>query len=168
VLWGFGRVLFRLVPRPLYGIRRLMLRCFGAKVGRAVQISNTAIVYFPWQLAIGDDSSIGDHAYVYNLGPLEIGRRVTVSQRAHLCGGSHDYQDPAMPLIRARISIEDDAWVCADAFVGPGVTIAKGCVVGARSVVVQSTTEWTVVAGNPARLIKERVLNGRDPAGVES
>lgn len=162
LLWAFGRILFRLVPRPLYGPRRFILKLFGAKIGKQVNISNSATIYFPWNLEIGDWSAIGEHAYIYNLGPIKIGERATISQRAHLCAGSHDYRDPAMPLVTPPISVEGEAWVCADAFVGPGVTIGEGAVVGARAVAMISVAPWTVVSGNPAEFVKKRKMEGRE------
>ncbi len=156
VLWGFAQPLFRYSPRIFFGWRRFLLRLFGAIVGKYVNIYNSAIIYMPWNLEIGDWSAIGEHAYIYNLGKIKIGEKVTVSQRAHLCAGTHDYSDPVMPLLKPSIVIESQAWVAADAFVGPGVTIGEGSVVGARSVVVKDVEPWVVVAGNPARLIKKR------------
>ena len=158
--WASGRILFRLVPRPLYAPRRVLLRCFGAKVGRRVNIANTATIYFPWNLEIGDWSAIGDHATIYNIGKITMGEKATVSQRAHLCAGSHNYADPALPLLTPPISIGDQVWVCADAFIGSDVTVGEGAVVGARAVVVKDVESWTVVAGNPARFIKKRELKG--------
>ena len=99
---------------------------------------------------------MGDRAHLYALGPIRIGDRVTVSQGAHLCAGSHDFRDPTMALTRPPIRIDDDVWVCADAFVGPGVEIGRGAVVGARAVVVRSVAAGTIVAGNPARQVGRR------------
>jgi putative colanic acid biosynthesis acetyltransferase WcaF len=151
-------VLFRLVPRPLYAPRRVLLRLFGAKVGSQVNIANTATIYFPWNLEIGDWSAIGEHAYIYNLGKITIGRKATISQRAHLCAGSHDYCDPALPLLTPPIVVGNEAWVCADAFIGPNVTVGEGAVVGACAVAHKNVEPWHVVAGNPAVFIKERKL----------
>jgi len=158
VAWAVGKLLFRIVPRPFYAPRRGLLRLFGAKVGRHVNISNTATVYFPWNLEVGDWSGIGEHAYIYNLGKVSIGEKTTISQRTHLCAGSHDYTDPTLPLLTPPISVGDQSWICADVFIGPGVTIGEGAVVGARSVVVKDVESWAVVAGNPARFIKKREL----------
>ena len=97
---------------------------------------------------------------IYNLGPVTIGENVTVSQRAHLCAGTHDATDPTMPLLKPPIAVADQVWICADAFVGPDVTVHEGAVVGARAVAVADVDAWTVVAGNPARVIKERQLDG--------
>ncbi len=147
-----------MTPRPFFGLRRLLLILFGAHIGRDVHIYPSAIVYFPWNLSVGDESAIGEHAFIYNLGPLVIGKRVTISQRAHLCGGSHDHSDPEMPLLKTPIQIGDDAWICADAFVGPGVSIGNGAVVGARAVVTRDLDPWEIVAGNPAITIKKRTI----------
>ena len=159
VLWGVGAVLFRWTPRLLYGARNALLRLFGAEVGRNVRIHPSATIYFPWNLSIGDWSSVGEEALIYNLGPIEIGEQVTISQRAHLCAGTHDANDPAMPLQKPPITVGDQAWVCADAFVGPGVTVGAGAVVGARAVAVTDVEPWMSVGGNPARPLKERNLD---------
>jgi putative colanic acid biosynthesis acetyltransferase WcaF len=164
VAWGCARLLFRASPRPCYGIRRWLLRRFGARLGRGVNVSPTALVYFPWLLEIGEYAAVGDAAMLYNLGPLRIGPRATISQRAHLCGGSHDYTDPAMPLLRLPITVEADAWVCADAFVGPGVTVGAGAVVGARAAAFKDVAPWTIVGGNPAKVIGRRELRSRTSA----
>lgn len=160
--WSVGKIMFRLVPRPFYGPRRMLLRIFGARIGKRVNIANTAAIYFPWNLAIGDWSAIGEHAYIYNLGPVVIGEKATVSQRAHLCAGTHDYHDPALPLLTPPIEIGSQAWICADAFVGPGVVVGEGAVVGACAVVTKNVDAWSVVAGNPARMVKRRELKQRE------
>ena len=95
---------------------------------------------------------------IYNLGSVRIGAKVTVSQRAHLCAGTHDASDPTMPLLKPPIEVSDQAWICADAFVGPDVQVGEGAVVGARAVAVDDVPAWTIVGGNPARPIRERVL----------
>jgi putative colanic acid biosynthesis acetyltransferase WcaF len=159
VAWAVGHYLFRFSPRPLYGWRRMLLRLFGAEVGANVNIHNSATIYFPWNLSIGDWSSIGENAMIYNLGPITIGEQVTISQNAHLCAGTHDHTDPAMPLEKPPITIRDQAWVCADAFVGPGVTVGEGAVIAARAVAVKDVDDWMIVAGNPARPVKRRELH---------
>ena len=163
LLWAVGRVVFQWSPRPLFGFRSWLLRLFGAKVGREVHIYPSALIYYPWNLEIGDWSCIGEWALVYNLGAVTIGERVTISQRVHLCAGTHDYRDAAMPLIRLPITVGSSAWICADAFVGPGVKVGEGAVVGARGVVIKDVPEWMVVGGNPAKILKHREINGQGP-----
>lgn len=162
IAWGMGCIAFRLSPRWLHGFRRWLLRRFGARVGIHVHIYPTVKIQYPWLLEIDDYSAIGDGVRIYNLGPLKIGKRATISQMAHLCGGSHDYQSPEMTLLRSPITIEEDSWVCADAFIGPGVTVGRGAVVGARSVVAKDVRSWSIVVGNPAREIGERKMLGND------
>lgn len=156
VLWAAVRPLFRCSPRPLWGWRRLLLRTFGARVAPQARIDPTARIFIPWNFEMGAWSAVGFDALIYNLGPVIIGERVTISQRAHLCAGTHDYRDPAMPLLKRPITVDNDAWVCADAFIGPGVKVGVGAVVGARAVVVKDVPPWTVVVGNPAREIRQR------------
>ena len=156
VLWGFGKVLFRFSPRPCFGFRRWLLRCFGAQVGSGVNIYPSAIIYYPWNLEIGDDSAIGEWSLIYNLGRITIGERTTVSQRVHLCAGTHDYRKPDLQLIKPPIFIGDEVWICADAFIGPNVTVGNRAIVGAASVVVKNCNSGYIYAGNPASKIKER------------
>ena len=156
LLWSLCGPLFRYSPRLCWGWRRALLRAFGAKVGQQVQIHPSVRIFIPWNLSIGDWSSIGFDALLYNLGPLHIGSRVTISQRAHICGGSHDFRDPVMPLLKLPVSIHDEAWICADAFVGPNVSVGAGAVVGARAVAIKNIGRDEIVAGNPAKKIGDR------------
>src|SRR5882724_5574655 len=158
VLWGFGKLFFRFSPRPCFGWRRFVLRCFGAKIGAHVHFYPTAKIYFPWNLAVGDWSAVGEDVLIYNLGPVTLGKKVTVSHRAHWCAGTHYHAQADLPLLKPPIVIGDQSWICADAFVGPGVNVGEGAVVGARAVVVKNIAPWTIVAGNPARELKKREL----------
>ena len=150
VLWWTCSPFFRYSPKPLWAWRRFLLKSFGAKIGQGVNISPSAQIFIPWNLHIDDWSSIGFDALIYNLGLVKIGKSVTISQRAHLCAGTHDFRDDTMPLVKSTISIEDRAWVCADAFIGPDVTLAAGAIAAARAVVVKNVAAETIVAGNPA------------------
>ncbi|MCF7996744.1 MAG: putative colanic acid biosynthesis acetyltransferase [Chromatiaceae bacterium] len=158
VLWSVVTPLFRFSPRPFFGWRRMLLRAFGARVGRNAHVYPSARIYLPWMLTLGEQASIGEWTLVYNLGPVKIGERATISHRVHLCAGTHDYRDPALPLQRPPIEIGAQAWVCADAFVGPGCSVGEGAIVGAAAVVVSDVPDWQIVAGNPARIVKQRVL----------
>jgi putative colanic acid biosynthesis acetyltransferase WcaF len=157
ICWILLRPFFRLSPRPCFGWRNFLLRLLGAEIGRDVHIYNSATIYYPWQLVAHDECAIGEEAYIYNLGKVTIGSRATISHRAHLCAGTHDYTKADFPLLRPPLTIGPEAWVCADAFVGPGVTVGEGAIVGAASVVMKDIAPWTIVAGNPAREVKKRL-----------
>jgi putative colanic acid biosynthesis acetyltransferase WcaF len=156
VLWGLCSPLFALSPRPLWGWRRFMLRCFGAQVGRDAHVCSTVRFTIPWNVSIGPESAIGDRAIIYALGPITIGAQATISQGAHLCAGTHDYRFADMPLVKAPISIGSGTWICAEAFIGPQVRIGDRAIVGARAVVMKDVPADAIVAGNPARALRVR------------
>jgi putative colanic acid biosynthesis acetyltransferase WcaF len=156
-LWEILRgPLFIWTPRPMWAWRRGVLRLFGAKIGRHVQIHPSARIAIPWNLQIGDEASVGDSVILYDLGPITIGCRASISQNAHLCAGTHDYRRSEMPLLKPPIVIAEGAWVCADAFVGPGVIVGAFSIVGARGVVLKSVPDGVIVGGNPARILRKR------------
>jgi putative colanic acid biosynthesis acetyltransferase WcaF len=160
-LWMLASPLFRFSPRPMFAWRRFLLRSFGASIGHNAHVYPSTIVEIPWNLSLGDEASIGERVLVYSLGRVEIGARATISHNAHLCAGTHDYRDPALPLLRLPIRIGSEAWVCAQAFVGPGSEIGEGAIVGAGAVVSGTVEPWTIVAGNPAVFVKKRLLEPR-------
>jgi len=163
VVWTF---LYRPTPKWFHAWRRFLLRCFGAKIGRGTFPYPSARIWAPWNLKIGDHSALADYVDCYCVDRVEIGSNVTISQYSFLCTASHDYEDPHMALITAPITIGDGAWVTADAFIGPGVTVGEGAVVGARASVFRDVPPWTVVAGNPAKIIKQRRLRSPTPAAA--
>jgi putative colanic acid biosynthesis acetyltransferase WcaF len=156
VLWGFGRWLMILSPRPCFGWRRWVLRLFGARIGTHVYVYSSTHFYMPWNVTVGDWTAIGEHVLLYSLGKVTIGRNVTISYRAHVCAGTHDFTDPALPLLKPPVVIEDGAWLGTDAFIGPGVVVRTGAIVGARAVVTRDVASMDIVAGNPARSIGTR------------
>ena len=159
VVWG---TVFRWSPRILFGWRRFLLRCFGATIGRNARISPSVKIWAPWNLTVGDEAAIAHEVDCYCVDRLTIGSHATVSQYTFLCTASHDIRDPHMKLITAPIMVANQSWVCAGAFVGMGLTIHEGAVVGARSVVTKNVPAWTIVAGNPARPIGKRSLGSND------
>lgn len=153
LLWALASPLFHLTPRPLWAWRRSLLKMFGAKIGRDVHIYPSVRITIPWNLEIMDQSAIGDRAILYALGPISIGKRATISQGAHLCAGSHDISRNDRPLIKPPIQIGNDCWVCADAFVGPDVSIGNGAIVGARAVAMKNVPPNCIAIGNPIRVL---------------
>jgi putative colanic acid biosynthesis acetyltransferase WcaF len=162
LLWGAAQMaLFLPSFHNWYGWRRLVARAFGARLAPDVRLRRTVRIECPWNLTMGPGCSVGDRAALYCLGPVTMGARVSVSQNAHICAGSHDYRRADLPLLRPAITIGDDVWIAADAFVGPGVTIGPGVVLGARACAFTDLAPWTVYGGNPARPMKEREMIGR-------
>lgn len=160
-LWMLaGAPLFRCTFHNWYGLRASMLRVFGATLGPNVRIRPSVRVEQPWNLTIGGNSSVGDRAILYCLGKVTIGANVSISQGAHVCAGTHDYRRADMPLIRPPITIEDDAWIAADAFVGPNITVRRGSILGARGVAMKDLEAGWIYAGNPAVKVKPR--DGRE------
>ncbi len=156
-LWGaVWLLLCRPSPRPFHAWRRFWLRCFGARIGEGVRVYASARIWAPWNLLMGDFSVLGDFVDCYAVDRIEIGAHTVVSQYVFLCAATHDVDQPAFPLITKPIRIGAHAWVAADAFIGPGVTVGDGAVVGARASVFRDVEPWCVVGGNPARLIRKR------------
>lgn len=159
VAWGIVyHLLFRLSPNPCRRWRAFLLRCFGAEVSLKARIAQTAVITMPWNLTMEDYATLGPHAICYSTGPIHIGRQATVSQFSHLCSATHDYEDRKFTLYASPITIGEQAWIAADVFVGPGVTIGEGTVVGARSSVYKDLPAWKVCVGNPAKPVKDRVI----------
>lgn len=147
---------FRWSPRPFHGFRAFLLRLFGAQIEGPVVIFPTARIVFPRKLSLAPHSMVGPHVNLYNLGPIRLETGANLSQHCHLCAGTHDFTQWSMPLVTKPIVIGPNAWLGADVFVGPGVTVGELCVVGARSVVVKDLPARKICVGSPCRPIKDR------------
>ncbi|HEY3343319.1 MAG TPA: putative colanic acid biosynthesis acetyltransferase [Anaerolineaceae bacterium] len=158
--WLVQAVFFHPSPQVLYGWRRFLLRLFGARIGRDVLIRPTASVTYPWKVSIGDYAWIGDEAVLYSLGEISIGSHAVISQRAYLCAATHDYTRPTFDMLAAPIQIGEQAWLAADVFVAPGVTIGCGCLVGARSAVFHDLPAGMMCYGSPAVPVRPRPTAG--------
>jgi len=134
LLWWLVRSLLFAPWFPVpSAIKVTALRIFGAKVGEGVVIRSRVNVTFPWNLEIGDHVWIGDEVLILSLAKITIGNHVCLSQRAFLCTGSHDFRKESFDLIAKSIVVEDSCWICAQVFVGPGVTVPSGTMVKAGS-----------------------------------
>jgi putative colanic acid biosynthesis acetyltransferase WcaF len=156
ILWRTVWLLaYRPSPKVFHAWRRFLLRMFGAKIAKDAYPHPSVKIWAPWNLEMGALSCLGPDVDCYCVDRVVIGARATISQYSFLCSATHDYRDPRMPLVTAPIIIGERAWVAADVFIGPGVTIGKGAVVAARSSVYRNVEPWTVVVGNPARILHE-------------
>jgi putative colanic acid biosynthesis acetyltransferase WcaF len=148
-LWGMvWLLLFRPSPRPFHAWRRLLLRLFGAELGVHVNIYPSVQIWAPWQLNIGNRVGIANGVTLYNMAPIVIGDNCVISQGAHLCCGTHDIDSPNFQLMAKPIILEGDVWICAEAFVGPGITIAE--------------EPWSVWVGNPALRKRTRKVRAKE------
>lgn len=139
-----------------FGLKRRILRGFGAKIEAGVVVKPKAKITFPWKLKVGVNSWIGEETWLLNLDHITIGSNVCISQRSFLCTGSHDWSKDAFDLITKPIIIEDGVWICADVFIGPGVSVGENSVVTAGSVVTGNLPPNMVCSGNPCVAIKQR------------
>lgn len=157
MMWYLCKCVFFLTPAPIpTAWKRGILRRFGARVGRGVIIKPRVNIHFPWKFSVGDHAWIGEEVFILNFEPVTIGAQGCVSQRAFLCTGNHDYRKPDMPYRNAPITVEDGAWIGAQCFIGPGVTIGSEAVVTAGSIVARSQPARKVCGGNPCAVIRDR------------
>src|SRR5438445_5267700 len=153
-------VLYKLSPRPLHGWRSLLLKAFGAKMGPHCHFYPKSKVWAPWNLICEDQVTAADGAEIYNPSPMSFGSHAILSQDSYICGATHDYDDPAFPLIAYAMNIGAYSWICARASVAPGANVGEGAVLGLGSVATRDLEPWTVYAGVPAVRVKERVRHG--------
>ena len=157
VLWQLAcRLFFRPVPWFWHAPRRALLRLFGAQVGEQVQIMPSVQIWAPWNLSLGDCSTVSHGVDLYSVDRIDVGAHATVSQRAFLCTATHDVDHPNMPLRTAPIRVGAGAWICAEAYVHPGVAIGEDAVAGVRAVVLHDVPPGQIVGGNPARFLRMR------------
>lgn len=156
-VWYLCKCFFFLSPLPWpSSLRCFLLRFFGAKVGAGVVIKPRVNIHFPWKLELCDHSWLGEEVFILNFEVVKIGSHVCISQRAFLCGGNHDFRDEKFRYRNAPITIEDEAWIGAQTFVAPGVTVGAGAVVSACSFVNQNLPPAMICAGNPCVAVKPR------------
>lgn len=158
-VWAFVQTtFFRWSPRPWHGFRARLLKLFGAEISvpDQVVIFPTAQITYPWKLTLEPRAMIGRHVRIYNLAHVTLRYGANISQHTHLCAGTHDYTQWSMPLVAKPIVIGANAWIAADVFVGPGVTVGELAVIGARAVVLKDQPARMVCAGHPCRPLKPR------------
>jgi putative colanic acid biosynthesis acetyltransferase WcaF len=152
--WSLLFPFFRFSPRHLYFFRNFILKILGADIGSGVKIYPDVWILNPHNLVIGNNVNIGWGVKLYALGKIYIGSNTVISQYTHLCAGSHDYKSNDFALLKLNLSVGENVWVAADAFIGPGVLLGDSCIVAARSVVIKNVPNGVLVGGNPAKIIK--------------
>jgi putative colanic acid biosynthesis acetyltransferase WcaF len=155
--WGLVWLLmFRPTPRPMHRWRAFLLRLFGARLGRDCHIYAGARIWAPWNLVCGDGVGIADGVEIYNPAPVTIGDFAVISQQAYICGASHDFDDPAFPMIWKPVRIGKYAWICARATVQMGLTVGDGAILALGAIATHDLEPWVIHAGIPARPVKNR------------
>lgn len=159
------RLLAAWTPPSLRTWRRWLLTLFGAEMAPTASVYGSARIWSPANLRMGDHASIGPRATIYSMDVISVGSYAVISQGAHLCAGTHDIEDAHFQLRTRPITIGSRAWIAAEAFVGPGVKVGDGAVLGARGCAMRDLKAWTIYSGNPAAPLRERSIRFDDDAG---
>lgn len=158
-MWYLTNAVFFINPLfPVSGVKVLLLRLFGAKVGKGVVIKPSVNIKYPWLLSIGDNTWVGENVWIDNLTQVNIGKNCCLSQGAMLLTGNHNYKKKTFDLITGKITLEDGAWVGAQSVVCPGVIIKTHAVLAVNSVATETLEAWWVYNGNPATKHREREI----------
>ena len=157
-LWYVFNWIFIKSSWPLSGLKIIILRIFGAKIGTGVLIKPNVNIKYPWKLTVGNDVWIGEKVWIDNLDTVTIGNNVCLSQGAMILCGNHHFKKSTFDLFTKPVVIEDGVWICAQALVGPGVTCKKDAILSPLSFANQNLEKGMIYAGNPATSTKHRFL----------
>lgn len=156
--WIIQATIFRFSFHNMYEFRAILLRCFGADIGKGTKIRSSAKFTYPWKVKIGDYSWVGDQVTFYSLDNIVIGSNTIISQNSYLCTGTHDIRDSSFKLITKPVYVGDCCWVATDCFIHPGIRINDNSIISAKSNVLKDTERGFIYAGNPAKKIKKREI----------
>ncbi len=159
MLWYFTNILFFLNPiNPFSFLKVFLLKLFGAKVGRGVNIKPSVNIKYPWRLKIGNYVWIGEKVWIDNLANVQIGDNSCISQGAILLTGNHNYKKSGFDLMISEINLEDGVWIGAKSIVAPGVNCRSHSVLSAGSMLSTDMEAYSIYTGNPAKKTKERII----------
>lgn len=136
--------------------KRFLLRIWGAKIHKTAIVYSSARIFAPWNLVMEAHSCIASDTDIYNAAKVILKEGALVSQYSYICTATHDIRDKKFRLYSKPIVLERYSWVAAKCFIGPGVVIGEGAVVGATASVFKDVPSWMVVGGNPAIIINKR------------
>ena len=143
---------------PFNGLKRSLLRLFGAEIGAGVVIKPKVRIKYPWHLCIGQHSWIGEDVWIDNLGKVDIGAHCCISQGATILSGNHDYKQPSFDLIVKPITLEDGVWIGARSTVVQGIHCASHSILTVGSVAAADLEAYSIYSGVPAVKVRERKM----------
>jgi len=155
-IWGKRFINLNGLIRILYRVFRLSSK--GAVIGSLSVVDKVELNGKANNLKIGRECVIGNGVHLALHDKIHLGDNVVINDGCVLLTASHDINSPDWRRVIAPIVIENYAWIATNSIILPGVTIGYGAVVGAGAVVTKDVPARHVVAGNPARIIKERTL----------
>lgn len=163
--WGASKLPASTSPggRLWKRIRASLASSLLLEAGISINVEHGAYFGRGDQVRLGDRSGIGVNARIH--GPVDIGSDVMMGPDVMIYARNHQFHDTAVPMIRQgfaeskTVVIEDDVWIGARAVILPGVTIGRGSIVAAQCVVTKSIAPYSIVAGNPGRVVRNRLDN---------
>jgi putative colanic acid biosynthesis acetyltransferase WcaF len=159
IIWYYVNILiFKSSLVPLYGLKRSLLKMFGAKIGANVVIKPSVNIKYPWKLTIGANSWIGENVWIDNLELVTIGENCCISQGALLLCGNHNFSTSTFDLIAKPIVLENGVWIGAKSIVSGGVTCFSHSILSIQSATSKDLKSFYTYRGNPAVEIKERKI----------
>ena len=159
-LWYFcSAIFFQSRLLPFSALKVYLLKLFGAKVGKRCYIKPGVNIKYPWFLEIGNNVGIGEDAWIDNVSKVIIGNNVTISQRAHIITGSHNYKSRSFGLILTEVVLKEGSWICSNAMIGPNVTVHEYAILTMGAVATKDLKAYGIYSGNPASYMKERVFD---------
>lgn len=159
MVWYFtSLMIFQSGIFPIYRLKATLLRLFGAKVGTGVVIKPGVHIKYPWKLRIGDHCWIGEKAWIDNLANVDIGNNVCISQGAMLLTGNHNYKKTTFDLMTESIILEEGVWIGAQSVVCPGVMCRSHSILTVGSTATEDLEEYGIYQGNPAILVRKRII----------
>ena len=158
-LWGLVNItLFRWTPFFMRKYRVALTRMFGADIDWSCSLDSTATIIDPWNLKMGRLSSLGEYCCIRCRAKVTIGEQCCIGRDVYILTASHNINSPYFEMITAPITIGNNVWVATRSTISKGITIGNGAVIGAESLVTHDVAPWTVVGGNPAKFLKNRVI----------
>ncbi|UFH57410.1 WcaF family extracellular polysaccharide biosynthesis acetyltransferase [Spirosoma sp. KNUC1025] len=159
ILWFIVNAYFLNTYLPIpAGLKVLVLKLFGAKIGKGVMIKPAVNIKYPWLLQIGNYVWIGEQVWIDNLSQVIIGDNSCLSQGAMILTGNHNYSLSTFDLTTQPITLADGVWIGARSVVCAGVRCESHAVLAVNSVATRSLEAYGVYQGNPAVLVRKRTI----------